>query len=34
LEKKEEQYLFVVNIKLLGKSVGAKIHADDMESIQ
>jgi transcription antitermination factor NusG len=34
LEKKEEQYFFVVNIKLLGKSVGAKIHADDMESIQ
>jgi transcription antitermination factor NusG len=33
LQKKEEQYVFLVNIKLLGRSVGVKIHADDIESI-
>ena len=33
LEKREDQYLFIVNIKLLGKSVGAKIYADDMEIV-
>jgi transcription antitermination factor NusG len=33
LEKREDQYLFIVNIKLLGKSVGVKIYADDMEIV-
>lgn len=33
LEKREDQYLFIVNIKLLGKSIGAKIYADDMEIV-
>jgi transcription antitermination factor NusG len=33
LEKREDQYLFTVNIKLLGKSVSAKICADDMEIV-
>lgn len=32
LKKKEDQYMFLVNIKLLGRSVGVKIHADDIES--
>ncbi len=32
LTKKEEQYMFLVNIKLLGRSVGMRIHADDIES--
>jgi len=32
LEKKEDQYMFLVNIKLLGRSVGVKIYADDIES--
>jgi len=32
LEKKEEHYMFLVNIKLLGKSVGVVIHADDIEN--
>jgi len=32
LSKKEEQYMFLVNIKLLGRSVGMMIHADDIES--
>ncbi len=33
LQKKEDQYIFLVNIKLLGRSVGVKIHADDVETI-
>jgi transcription antitermination factor NusG len=33
LQKKEEQYIFLVNIKLLGRSVGVKIYADDLETI-
>jgi transcriptional antiterminator NusG len=32
LEKKEAQYMFLVNINLLGRSVGVKIYADDIES--
>lgn len=32
LKKKEEQYMFLVNIELLGRSVGVKIHADCIES--
>ena len=32
LEKKEDQYMFLVNINLLGRSVGVKIYADDIES--
>ncbi len=31
LGKKEEQYMFLVNIELLGRSVGVKIHADCIE---
>lgn len=31
LEKKEDQYMFLVNIKLLGRTVGMKIYADELE---
>jgi transcriptional antiterminator NusG len=31
LEKKDNQYMFLVNINLLGRSVGLKIYADDIE---
>lgn len=31
LEKKEGQYTFLVNIELLGRSIGVKIYADDLE---
>ncbi len=31
LNKKEAQYMFLINIKILGRSVGVKIHADDIE---
>ncbi len=33
LRKKEEQYMFLVNIELLGRSVGVKIHADCIERV-
>ena len=33
LEKKGEQFIFLVNIKRLGRSVGVKIHASDIEGI-
>ena len=33
LQEKGDHCLFLVNIKLLGRSVGVKIHADDIESI-
>lgn len=33
LKKKEEQYMFLINVELLGRSVGMKIHADCIESI-
>lgn len=32
LEKKNGQCVFIVSIKLLGKSVGVPIHADDLEA--
>jgi transcription antitermination factor NusG len=32
LRKKEDQYIFVVDLKLLGRSVGVRIYADDIES--
>lgn len=32
LEKKEDQYIFLVNIEILGRSVGVKIYADDAEA--
>jgi transcription antitermination factor NusG len=32
LEKKDNQHEFIVSIKLLGRSVGVKIHADDVEA--
>ncbi len=32
LEKKEGQYLLLVSIKLLGRSVGVNIYADDIEA--
>lgn len=31
LKKKEDQYVFLVNIEILGRSVGVKIYADDIE---
>ena len=31
LEKKDDQYLFLVNIELLGRSIGVRIYADDIE---
>jgi transcriptional antiterminator NusG len=31
LKKKEDQYMFLVNINLLGRGVGVKIYADDIE---
>ncbi|OGW52743.1 MAG: hypothetical protein A2Y81_10305 [Nitrospirae bacterium RBG_13_43_8] len=33
LQEKGDHCLFLVNIKLLGRSVGVKIHADDIENI-
>ncbi len=32
LEKKDDQCLFIVGLKLLGRSVGVPIHADDLEA--
>ncbi len=32
LEKKEDQYMLLVSIKLLGRSVGVNIYADDIEA--
>jgi transcriptional antiterminator NusG len=32
LDKKEDHYMFMVNIKLLSRSIGLKIHADDIEN--
>lgn len=32
LEKKDDQYMFLVNIELLGRSIGVRIHADDLET--
>jgi transcription termination/antitermination protein NusG len=32
ISNKMDQYIFVVNIDLLGRSVGVKIYADDIES--
>ena len=32
LTRKDEQYLFLVNIHLLGRSVGVKIYADELEA--
>ncbi|MEW6067021.1 MAG: UpxY family transcription antiterminator [Nitrospirota bacterium] len=32
LTKKEDEHIFIVNIKLLGRSVGVKIYADDLEN--
>ncbi len=31
LEKKDGQYTFLVNIELLGRSIGVKIYAEDLE---
>jgi len=31
LNEKDDQSMFLVNIKLLGRSIGVKIHADDLE---
>ncbi len=33
LQEKGDHCLFLVNIKLLGRSIGVKIHADDIENI-
>jgi len=32
LKKKEDQYIFLVNIELMGRSVGVKIYADEVEA--
>ncbi|MGB9714873.1 MAG: UpxY family transcription antiterminator [Thermodesulfovibrionales bacterium] len=32
LRKKEDQYMLLVDLKLLGRSVGIRIYADDVES--
>jgi transcription antitermination factor NusG len=31
LAKKEAEYTFLVNLELLGRSIGVKIYADDLE---
>jgi transcription termination/antitermination protein NusG len=31
LAKKDDHYMFMVNIKLLGRSIGVKMYADDLE---
>jgi transcription antitermination factor NusG len=31
LSRREDHHLFIVNIEILGRSVGLKIHADDVE---
>jgi len=33
LEKKDDQYIFLVNINILGRSVGVRINAEDLEAI-
>lgn len=33
LERKEDQYMFIVNIRILGRSISVKINADDIENI-
>jgi len=33
LAKKEEQQVFMVNVELLGRSVGVRIHAQDVETL-
>ena len=32
LEKKHDQYIFLINIELLGRSIGVKMYADDIEA--
>jgi transcription antitermination factor NusG len=32
LKKKEDRYVFLVNIEILGRSLGVRIHADDVEA--
>lgn len=32
LRKKEEKYLFLLNIELLGRSLGVRVYADDVEA--
>ena len=32
LESKEDQYMFLVNVELLGRSIGVKMYADDIEA--
>jgi transcription antitermination factor NusG len=32
LEKKDDEYRFLVNIELLGRSIGIKMYADDIEA--
>lgn len=31
LQKKEDQYVFFVNVELLGRSLGVKVYSDDVE---
>ncbi len=33
LVKKDSQYTFLVNVELLGRSIGVKIYADDLEEV-
>jgi len=32
LERKEDQYMFLVNVDLLGRSIGVRMYADDIEA--
>jgi transcription antitermination factor NusG len=32
LERREDQYMFLINIELLGRSIGVKMYADDIEA--
>jgi transcription antitermination factor NusG len=32
LERREDQYIFLINIELLGRSIGVKMYADDIEA--
>jgi transcription termination/antitermination protein NusG len=32
LEKRQDEYMFVVNIEMLGRSVGVRMYADDIET--
>jgi transcription antitermination factor NusG len=33
LAKKDDEFMFLINVEILGRSVGVKIYADDMEAL-